>query len=124
MSISLRAHSFHFKKAGCAAVAMALTLSAQDSQQLQRLSIGRTLTDGPKFEGPGRTWHLSPVNATTTINSAYRYKNEVVIFGWAERAGLTTIIDTESGEEQIEFLALDPVITQNGLIVFKRFYPA
>jgi hypothetical protein len=46
------------------------------------------------------------------------------MFGIAERFGLTTIIDAASGEEQLEYLSWNPLITPNGLVVFKHFYPA
>jgi len=106
------------------AFALALTLTGQDSSPLQRLTIGKTPTDKLNFSEPGRTWNLGPFNRTTEISAAYRYKNDVVIFGFVERAGLTTIIDAATGEEQLEFLSWEPLITSNGLILFKRFYPA
>jgi hypothetical protein len=107
-----------------AVAAFAFALAAQDSPQLQRLSVGKTSADSLTFGGPDRTWHLDPVNQTTTIESAYRYKNHLVVFGFADSAGLTTIIDATSGQEQLEFLSWEPLITPKGLIVFKHFYPA
>ena len=106
-----------------AALAGVSVLSAQDATQLQRLTIGRSPSDGIPSTEPGQTWRLSSSNMTGTISAAYRFGKNVVVFGWIGFAGVTTIIDAATGRENLEFLGNDFRISPKGLIVFTRFYP-
>ena len=101
--------------------------AAQDTSPLQRLVIGNNPGASAAerrsiAEGPTRRWYLAATNRTTDIDSAWHYRNNIVIFGWADLAGLNTVIDATTGAELLEFLGYGPVVTK-GLIVFRRFYP-
>jgi hypothetical protein len=91
---------------------------------LHRLSIGVLTSGQSDVRGPGGTWRLGPFNKTSKIDVAYRYSGKVVVAGWIGCcAGVTTIIDSSTGAEILEFLAYDPHITPAGIIVFRHFYP-
>lgn len=101
---------------------------SQDSTKLRRLVIGKgsIVEDGDRLSVAGESskrWYLGAANLTNKIDSAYRYGQHIVVFGWTGLAGLNTIIDAGTGAEVLEFLGYDPVITPDGLIVFRRFYP-
>jgi|SRR5271165_2655115 len=108
---------------GVAGLAFAIALEAQDAPQVGRLSIGKSAAEGVTDSVAGRTWHLGALNRTSEIGSANLYRNHVVVSGWlASGAGLTTVIDAETGQETLEFLALQPKITPDGRILFTRHY--
>jgi hypothetical protein len=101
-----------------------LTGQAQDSGSLRRLVIGRLPADGVTSAPSGRSWRLGRLNQTSSISAAYLYNDHVVVFGWIGCCGgTTTIIDSTSGQERLEFLDYDSHITPTGLLVFRRFYP-
>ncbi len=106
------------------------TLSASndpttDGPHLRRLFIGKSSARSiTSSEDDHHTWRLGRWNQTTEIDAAYRYGDNIIIFGWIGCcSGVTTIIDAKSGMEKLEFLEYDPHITPRGLIVFRRFYP-
>jgi hypothetical protein len=108
--------------AAAVALAGASLVCAQDTTQLHRLTVGKSPAGGIASTEPGHTWHLARFNKTDQIDAAYRYGDNVIIFGWAGLAGVATIIDAATGEEKLEFLGNDFRISPKGVIVFTRFY--
>jgi hypothetical protein len=110
---------------GAMTLIIAPALDAQDSAaRPHRLSTGGVSSREVMDASSGRSWRLSDANRTSKIDAAYLYDTQVAVFGWiSATVGLTTIIDSASASESLEFLAFYPKMTSDGLIVFVRFYP-
>jgi hypothetical protein len=103
---------------------MGLSPARGQDAQLRRLAIGKLLENGVSSTSSGRSWLLGRANKTTQIDAAYLYRDMVVVFGWVgSNIGLTTIINADTGAEELEFLDFYPHITARGLIIFERWYP-
>ncbi len=102
------------------------TATAATVSRLESLVVGTGSTAGNAAlsTNDNHRWRLAPSNKTTKIDNAYKYGDNVIIFGWIGCcSGVTTILDAVSGTEKLEFLDYYPHITTTGILVFEQFYP-
>lgn len=79
----------------------------------------------PKKRAVDGRFSLSSGNITTEITDAYRYGDNLVVFGWSGHSnGIVTVTDAINGKEKLELLVDEQfrVITPSGAIVYAHWF--
>ena len=108
---------------------------AQDVAPLQRLPFtswvetptpdGKQVVSPPKDRTIAGDYRLSGDNPTSEVTDAYRYRGNIVVFGWAGHYnGMVTVIDAATGKEKLELLVNERsrLITPNGALIYAHWH--
>ena len=99
------------------ALTAAIVARAEDNSALQPL-----LSQDRAIAG---VWSLDDKNITTEITEAYRYRDNIIVFGWAGNYnGVVTIVDANAGKEKLELLVNERsrFITTSGILIYAHWF--
>jgi hypothetical protein len=90
---------------------------------LKRLQV--LAVSPPKQRAVAGQFSLNPENITTEITDAYRYGDNIVVFGWSGHSnGIVTVIDAINGKEKLELLIDERrrVVSPSGALVYAHWF--